>query len=107
MLSIILLIADEGMRKNTRQLRKNRMEIVELLSVTANLITELNAAECISDRQQKHLSALPLSRRGLKLLNMMLLKNVHEYNTCIDVLRRTGRADIALLLGIYFSIVFN
>ena len=98
MFSIFVLIADEGMRGMTKQLRKNRVEIVKSLKVTDDLITELNAGECISDRQHKHLLKLPLSRRSSKLLDLMLLKNILEYETFIGVLLRTERVKIAVML---------
>ena len=99
MLSMFTHFPDDGMRRMTRQLRKNRVEVIESLSVTGDLIGQLVAAKCISDRQKKHLSTLPLSRRGSKLLNIMILKNIQDYKMFIDVLRRTAREDIAVLLG--------
>ena len=98
MLSIFSYFPDDGMRRNTKQVRKNRAEIIASLRVTDDLIHQLAAAKCISDHQEKHLSTLPLSRRSSRLLNMMLLKNIQDYKMFIGVLRRTARKDIAVLL---------
>ena len=100
MLSIYFLyFPDDGMRRMAKQLQRNKVEVIASLVVSDDLIHQLAVAMCISDRQEKHLSASPLSRRSSRLLNMMLLKNIQDYKMFIDVLRRAAREDIAILLG--------
>ena len=99
MFSIFSHFPDDGMRRMTKQLRKNRVEVIASLNVTDDLIHQLAAAECISDRQQKHMSSSPLDKRSSRLLNMMLLKDIQKYKMFIGVLRRAAREDIAVLLG--------
>jgi len=98
-LSMFSLAADEGMRRMVKRQRKNQVEILASLKVTDDLIDQLVEANCISDRQRNHLKKSPLSKRSRRLLNTMILKNIEEYRMFINIMRRTGRQHIAVLLG--------
>jgi hypothetical protein len=82
-----------------REISVNMNILTLYIDCREELVAEMYSVDCITERQKQLIQTEPvMSRRNQRLLDIIKLKSIHNFNKFLDCLNRTKQQYVGKLL---------